>query len=194
MVLEIVKYGNPILRKAGEKIEKITPDIKRLIDDMFETMAANHGVGLAAQQVGYPLQLMVIDIRGVKDRPSSMEINGTAVNPEDFMPIALINPQVTPEGEMEIGPEGCLSFPEIYGNIKRPSKVSVSAINQEGEEIHFKCGGLLSRAIQHELDHLKGILFIDRMDAETLEELQPDIEKIQKETIARLNNRKAAKY
>ncbi|MGB9603617.1 MAG: peptide deformylase [Limisphaerales bacterium] len=190
MVLEIIKYGNPILRKPGEKIEQITPEIRRLVGDMFETMAANHGVGLAAQQVGYALQLMVIDVRDVKDRPSTMEIDGKLVAPEKFMPIALINPQITPLGEPETGPEGCLSFPEIYADITRPSKISVTAINQDEKTVHFICGGLLARAIQHELDHLKGILFIDRMDAETLEELQPDIEKIKKETLSKLNNKK----
>ncbi len=187
MILQIVKYGDPVLRKTGKKIEKVTPEILKLINDMFETMAANHGVGLAAQQVGYALQLMVIDIRGVKDRPSSMDIDGKAVNPDEFMPVALINPQVTPEGSPETGPEGCLSFPEIYADITRPSKISVTAINQNEQQINFKCGGLLARAIQHELDHLKGILFIDRMDSITLEDLQSDLDKIKSDTIKKIN-------
>ena len=187
MILQIVKYGDPILRKTGKKIEKITPEIIKLINDMFETMAANHGVSLAAQQVGYALQLMVIDVRGVKDRPSSMDIDGQTVKPEDLMPIALINPQVIPEGAPETGPEGCLSFPEIYADITRPSKISVAAINQNEQQINFKCSGLLARAIQHELDHLKGILFIDRMDSITLEELQPNLDKIKIDTIKKIS-------
>lgn len=191
MILEIVKYGDPVLRKNGEQIKEITPDIKKLISDMFETMAANSGVGLAAQQVGYALQLMVLDVRDVKDRPSTMEIDGKSVNPNDFMPIALINPQIKPEGPEETGPEGCLSFPEIYADITRPGKVHVTAINQDGKQVSFKCGGLLARAIQHEYDHLRGILFIDRMDRDTFEELLPEIEKIKKQTLQKLN--KAAK-
>ncbi|MGC8744245.1 MAG: peptide deformylase [Verrucomicrobiia bacterium] len=190
MVLEIVKYGDPVLRKPGEKIEKITAEIKQLIDDMFETMAANNGVGLAAQQVGYALQLMVLDIREVKDRPSTIEIDGKPVPPESLMPLALMNPQVAPQGEPESGPEGCLSFPGIYADIIRPSKISVTAINQDGKTVNFSCSGLLARAIQHELDHLKGVLFIDRMSADTLEELSPDIEKIKKETISKQNKKK----
>lgn len=178
MILEIVKYGHPILRKRGEPIKEITPEIKKLIEDMFETMKANNGVGLAAQQVGKALQLMVIDVRDAKDRPSTMEVNGKAVKPDDYMPIALINPKVRTDGVQEKGVEGCLSFPEIYAEITRPAIAIVSAITQNGKEINFKCSGLLSRAIQHELDHLNGILFIDRMDSETLEELQPEIDKI----------------
>ncbi|MCX7872762.1 MAG: peptide deformylase, partial [Verrucomicrobiae bacterium] len=189
MVLEIVKDGHPVLRKSGEQIKEITPEIKQLIADMFETMAANNGVGLAAQQVGYALQLMVLDIREVKDRPSTMEINGKTVNPADYMPLAIINPQITPEGPNEVGPEGCLSFPEIYADISRPGKISISAVNQNGEQISFKCGGLLARAIQHEYDHLKGTLFIDRMDRETFEELLPEIEKIKRQTTERLNKK-----
>ncbi len=187
MILQIVKYGDPILRKTGKKIEKVTPEVINLINDMFETMAANHGVGLAAQQVGYALQLMVIDVRGVKDRPSSMDVDGKTVNPDEFMPVALINPQVTPEGAPETGPEGCLSFPDIYADITRPSKISVAAVNQNDQQINFKCGGLLARAIQHELDHLKGILFIDRMDSITLEDLQSDLDKIKIDTIKKIN-------
>ena len=186
MILEIVKYGDPVLRKNGEQIKEITPEIKKLISDMFETMEANGGVGLAAQQVGYALQLMVLDIREVKDRPSTMEIDGKSVNPNDFMPIALINPQVQPEGPEETGPEGCLSFPEIFADITRPGKVYVTAINQDGKQVSFKCSGLLARAIQHENDHLRGILFIDRMDRETFEELLPEIEKIKKQTLKKL--------
>lgn len=186
MVLEIVKYGDPVLRKSGEEIKEITPEIKKLISDMFDTMAANAGVGLAAQQVGYALQLMVLDIREVKDRPSTMELDGRTVNPSDYMPLALINPKITPEGPNETGPEGCLSFPEIYAEISRPAKISVTALNQDGQQVSFKCGGLLARAIQHEFDHIKGILFIDRMDRETFEELLPELEKIKKQTLQKL--------
>src|SRR6267154_2575490 len=99
MILPIVKYGNPMLRKKGERIESVTPEIKQLIADMFETMEANHGVGLAAQQVGHALQLTVIDVREVKDRPSTLELKGKPADVADIMPLVLINPEVTPVGE-----------------------------------------------------------------------------------------------
>src|SRR5512145_1525250 len=99
MILEIVKYGHPVLRAKGARIEKITPEIKALIADMFETMKAAAGVGLAAQQVGHALQLAVIDVRGVKDRPSTLELDGETADPSDYMPVVLINPEIRPFGE-----------------------------------------------------------------------------------------------
>jgi peptide deformylase len=176
MILPVVKYGTPVLRKKGERIDSVTPAIKQLIADMLETMYAHKGVGLAAQQVGVPVQLTVIDVRGVTDRPSTMEIDGEPVELTDFMPLVLLNPEVTPMGEPVSGPEGCLSFPEVFAEILRASSVEVKARNQEGAQIQFRCGGLLARAIQHEHDHLHGILFIDRMDKSTKEELRPEFE------------------
>ena len=186
MILEIIKYGHPTLRKKGARIETITPEIKALIADMFETMEANHGVGLAAQQVGHPLQLTVIDVRAVTDRPSTLELNGEAADVAAFMPLVLINPQVTPAGDAEKGGEGCLSFPEIYGEISRPGQVEVQALDACGQPIGFRCGGLLARAVQHETDHLNGILFIDRMDKKTKAEIQPELDDLQAETKATL--------
>src|SRR5271157_3009743 len=100
MILEIVKYGHPVLRQKGAPIESVTPEIKKLIADMFETMEANHGVGLAAQQIGRALQLTVIDVRAVsKDRPSTLELNGQAADVVGFMPLVLINPTIKPMAE-----------------------------------------------------------------------------------------------
>jgi peptide deformylase len=186
MILEVVKYGTPILRKKGDRIEEITPTIKKLISDMFETMYAHKGVGLAAQQVGLALQLTIIDVRGVTDRPSSLELNGEPADVHEFMPLVLINPEVKPVGKPVPGPEGCLSFPEVFAEITRPDVVDVKATNQEGKQIEFRCGGLLARAVQHETDHLHGILFIDRMTKETKEQLRPELEAMQAETKQRL--------
>src|SRR5215831_6520217 len=105
MLLTVVKFGSPVLRKKGARIEEITPAIRKLIADMFETMYAYKGIGLAAQQVGLALQLTVIDVRGVSDRPSSLEIEGRPVEMSEAMPLVLINPQVTPVGQMVAGPE-----------------------------------------------------------------------------------------
>ena len=184
MVLTIVKYGSPVLRQRGARIEGITPEIKKLIADMFETMEENHGVGLAAQQVGVAKQLTVIDVRAVTDRPSTLELDGEPADVEKFMPLVLINPEVTPVGEPVKGSEGCLSFPEIYAEISRPESVDVKALDAKGKPISFRCGGLLARAVQHETDHLNGLLFIDRMEKKTKQELQPELNELQAATKA----------
>ncbi len=186
MVLTVVRYGTPVLRQKGARIDAVTPTIKQLIGDMLETMYAHKGVGLAAQQVGLPLQLTVLDVRGVTDRPTSLEVGGVPVEVAEFMPMVLMNPKITAQGKPVAGPEGCLSFPEIFGEITRPDVADVEALNRMGKTIQFRCGGLLARAIQHEVDHLNGILFIDRMDKKTKEELRPDLEQLQAETKAAL--------
>jgi len=182
MLMPVVKFGTPVLRQKGARIEAITPTIKKLIADMLETMYAHKGVGLAAQQVGLALQLTVIDVRGVTDRPSSLELAGQPAEVADFMPLILINPEITPVGKTVSGPEGCLSFPEIFAEITRPEVVDVKAMNQEGKTVEFRCAGLLARAVQHETDHLHGILFIDRMDKKTKEELRPELDELQAAT------------
>jgi peptide deformylase len=190
MILKVVKYGSPVLRKKGARIESVTPEIKKLVADMFETMYAYKGVGLAAQQIGQAMQITVIDVRGVTDRPSTMEINGKSVEVEEHMPLVLINPELTLVGDAVAGPEGCLSFPEVFADITRPQFVDVKAMNEKGKPIEFRAGGLLSRAVQHEWDHLHGILFIDRMEKKTKEELRSDLEALQTETKAELVGKK----
>jgi len=187
MILEIIKYGHPVLRRKGAKIDGVTPEIKKLIADMFETMEDKHGVGLAAQQVGHAIQLTVIDVAGVTDRPSWLEIKGQPVDVAENMPLVLINPEVTAVGEPVTGGEGCLSFPEIFAEISRPQSVDVKALDAKGRPIEFRCGGLLARAVQHETDHLHGLLFIDRMDKKTKAELQPELDELQTQTKAELS-------
>ena len=187
MVLTVVKYGTPVLRQKGARIETVTPAIGKLIADMLDTMYAHKGIGLAAQQVGVPIQLTVIDVRGITDRPSWLEVDGQRADVAQSMPLVLLNPRATPVGEPVPGPEGCLSFPEIFVDITRPEVVDVTALNAEGEPIQFRCGGLLARAIQHEIDHLHGILFIDRMTKAVKEELRPELEALQAETKKELN-------
>jgi peptide deformylase len=187
MVLTIAKFGTPVLRQKGAKIQAFTPAIKQLIADMLETMYDHKGVGLAAQQVGLALQLTVLDVRGVTDRPSSLEIDGGPVDVGEFMPMVLINPQIKPVGNPVTGPEGCLSFPEIFAEVTRPDVIDVHALDREGSPLEFRCGGLLARAIQHETDHLHGILFIDRMEREVKEELRSELELLQAETKGLLN-------
>ena len=190
MILPVVKFGHPKLRQKGARIESVTPAIKQLIADMFETMYANKGIGLAAQQIGQALQLTVIDVRVATDRPSSLELKGKPSDVADFMPLVLINPEIQRVGDPIPSAEGCLSFPEIFADILRPEFAEVKALNESGQPLEFRCGGLLARAVQHEVDHLNGILFIDRMDKKTKEELRPELEALQAETKAELQEQK----
>lgn len=189
MILPVVKYGSPVLRQKGARITTITKEICQLIDDMFETMTDAHGVGLAAQQVGHALQLAVLDVRVATDRPSTLQLEGQESDVAAFMPLVLINPEVKPVGEPIAGPEGCLSFPEMYADIERPESVEVVALNEKGKRIQFRCGGLLARAVQHETDHLNGILFIDRMSKETKAELKDELNALQAATKAELKRK-----
>jgi peptide deformylase len=186
MSLTVVKYGTPVLRQKGARLEAITPAIRKLIADMLQTMYAYKGIGLAAQQIGAAIQLTVIDVREVTDRPSTLEFNGKTAAVNAFMPLVLINPEITPVGPPATGPEGCLSFPEIFADITRPDIIDVRALDQDGQPIAFRCGGLLARAVQHETDHLHGILFIDRMDRKTKDEFREQLEILQAETKAGL--------
>ena len=166
MRLPIRKYGDPILRAKGKWIEQVDDEIRTLASNMLETMEAANGVGLAAQQVGHALRLTVLDVTQVEDRPSMMTLNGEPVaDLADVMPLVLVNPRLRLGEEMDLGSEGCLSFPEITADIERASSVELEAETLEGEMLRVEASGLLARALQHEVDHLNGILFIDRMSS-----------------------------
>lgn len=182
MRLSILQYGDPILRAKGKHIEKIDNRIRELAQNMIETMHAANGVGLAAPQVGESLQLTVLDVSQVEDRPSTMELNGENTDPQSAMPLVLINPEIDLGSETEMGTEGCLSFPEITGEIERAKSVTVRARNLDGEAIEIEATGFLARAIQHEVDHLNGILFIDRMSSAAKTSLSSKLKRLQKET------------
>ena len=181
MILPILQYGNPILRAKGKRIDEIDDRIRELVANMIETMHAAHGVGLAAQQIGEALQLTVLDMSAVEDRPSTLKLDGKDADPKSAMPLVLVNPEIELDGETEIGIEGCLSFPEITGDIERAHSVMVRAQNLEGETIQIEAGGFLARAIQHEHDHLNGILFIDRMRSAAKAALSSRLRRMQKE-------------
>jgi peptide deformylase len=142
-VLELLKYPHPLLKKKGEKVTKVNNSIKRLIHDMAETMYFNKGVGLAAPQVGISKQIITVDVgKGL---------------------ICLINPTLlNKEGEIQME-EGCLSFPEVSLNITRSKKVTLKGLNPDGEEVVVEAEELLARIFQHEMDHLEGVLIIDRV-------------------------------
>jgi peptide deformylase len=192
MKLSIVQYGDLVLRAKGNRIEKIDDRIRELAQNMIETMHAANGVGLAAQQVGNPVQLTVLDVSQVEDRPSTMKLNGQDVDPASAMPLVLINPSVALGNETDTGTEGCLSFPEITGEISRSKSIVVHGQDLEGNAIEIQTTGFLARAIQHEVDHLNGILFIDRMSSAAKMSLSSSLKRLQKETQRGLKHRQRA--
>jgi len=182
MKLPILQYGDPMLRAKGKRIGQIDDRIRALAANMLETMEAANGVGLAAQQVGEAFQLTVLDISRVEDRLSTMKLNGQNVDPQTAMPLVLINPEIELSDETEMGTEGCLSFPEITGEIERAKAAMARAQTLEGDKIEIEATGLLARVLQHEADHLNGILFIDRMSSAAKTILSSRLKRLQKET------------
>lgn len=185
VTLEIVQYGHPVLREKGRRVTATTPAIRQLAADMLETMYAANGVGLAAQQVGETCLLTVVDVRE-SELPWSGQLTSGAPVP---MPLVLINPVVHDSQGEQIGQEGCLSIPEVNADIRRAESVRVTAEDLDGQRLEFTSTGLLARAIQHEVDHLHGILFVDRMDAATRASLAGKLKKLQKETLAKLGKK-----
>jgi peptide deformylase len=147
-VLEIVKYPEKILREKTCLVEDIDADTQILIDNMIETMYSAHGVGLAANQVGISKRLCVIDV-------SSQE--------EQLPLLIIINPRIIQTDGIKEAEEGCLSIPGYMSKVKRAEKVFVKGLNRKGDPVEIEAEGLLAKAIQHEIDHLEGLLFIDRM-------------------------------
>ena len=144
-LLKIHVLGSPILRQQTKPVAELTDDVQRLIDDMIETMYAARGIGLAAPQVGRTERIAVIDVEGDK-------------------PFAIINPQIVRnDADLAKGEEGCLSIPDVYGDVARPEKVTVRALGRDGKEFELEAEGLLARCLQHEIDHLDGRLFLDHM-------------------------------
>lgn len=143
-ILDLRVLGDPILRQDTRAVAVITDELRQLIDDMFATMHRAHGIGLAAPQVGRSERIAVIDVN-----------DGTG-------PIVLVNPEIVASSpETDRSEEGCLSIPDVFGDVVRPERVTVRALDREGAPFEIEAGGLLARCLQHEIDHLHGKLFID---------------------------------
>lgn len=162
---EIVKYPDPVLAKRGEDITEFGEDLKTLVEEMFESMYAAHGIGLAAPQIGLSRRLTVIDVNFKKD-------------PADKL--VLVNPEIVEREGKQYEEEGCLSLPEIREKVTRAAKVKVRAQNIEGEWFEVEGEELLARAFQHEIDHLDGVLFIDRLSRLKRDLVHRKIKKMQK--------------
>jgi peptide deformylase len=143
-LLEILKYPDPRLRTIARPVAEVNDAVRRLVDDMFETMYAAPGIGLAATQVDVHERLLVMDITDEKDQP-----------------LCLINPEILEKSGSIMGDEGCLSVPEVYDLVERAEQIRIRALDTEGKEFEMEAEGLLAVCIQHEIDHLEGKLFVD---------------------------------
>ena len=162
---EVVKYPDPVLAKPGERVTEFGPEIAQLVNEMFETMYAAQGIGLAAPQIAISKQITVIDV-SFKERPEDK--------------IVLINPVIVDRIGKQVEEEGCLSLPDIREKVQRAAKVKVKAQNEHGEWFEVEGEELLARALQHEIDHLDGVLFIDRISRLKRELVLRKIKKLQK--------------
>ena len=164
MILEIVKFGHPVLRQKGARIESITPEIKQLIADMLETMHAAPGIGLAATQVNVHRRLIVMDLSEQRNEPR-----------------VFVNPEILTREGAEVSEEGCLSVPQVFEDVERAARVRVRSQNLKGEVIEEDLDGLLAICLQHELDHLEGKLFVDYLSSLKRERIRRKLEKERRE-------------
>ncbi len=179
-MFEIVKYGDERLKQKCEKISKFDDDLKKIADDMYDSMIENHGIGLAASQVGILKRIVVINEK--RENEDGEEADNR---------IDLINPKITAYSMKKVKmEEGCLSIPGIYADIERPAIVKVKAQDLNGNEFNLNARGLLARVIQHEIDHLNGILFVEKLSEDDFKNIEPDLELIKqgKEIRPKTNN------
>lgn len=163
-LLTILEYPDPRLRTKAMKVQNVDDHLRRLIDDMFETMYAANGVGLAASQVNVHQRLVVMDISEHRNEPR-----------------VFINPEIIAQSGIEVGEEGCLSVPGMYDNVERAERVTVRALDREGCVFELEAEGLLAVCIQHELDHLEGKLFVDYLSDLKRTRIRKKLEKDQKQ-------------
>ena len=184
MTLSIRYYGDPVLKEKGVKVDRFDDQLSKLANDMLALMHLSDGIGLAAQQVGLALQFCVMEIPDHPDYPITCILDGKPLSPSLIMPMFLANPVVKalPSDEYYYE-EGCLSFPGINADVARPERIMVTYEDLQGVEHSLECDGLLARCIQHEVDHLNGVLFIDRMEKQTFAEIKKEVQELKQRTI-----------
>jgi peptide deformylase len=155
MRYDIVTYGDPVLRRKADPVEKIDDGIRSLATDMIDTMRSANGLGLAAQQLGKTVAVCVMDVPQNQDNESAFPTGG--------QPVVIVNPEITSSSEKVSAEEGCLSFPGIFSPITRARNVTVEYLDLDGAVRQLHASGLVARVIQHEVDHLNGVLLVDRM-------------------------------
>ena len=185
MILRVTQYGETILRKVGAAVTEFNAELAKLADDMVETMYEEEGIGLAAQQIGEALQLCIVDVRPPEgaEVPFHYSYDGKQPPLDLFMPMVLCNPEVTIIDEREdVYEEGCLSFPGVNGKVTRPVGIRCEFKDVQGNPHVIEADGLLGRCILHEIDHLNGVLFIDKMDKRDLKKNETKIKKLKRES------------
>lgn len=175
MIRPLAYYGNPVLRKKGARVEAITDELRELVRDMFETMHAHNGIGLAAPQISLSLTLFVTQVpHKVNDDPNDNRW-------EEGVPKVFINPKILAFSEEHwTADEGCISIPGLYGNVTRPLKIKVTATNLDGETFEEELFGLDARCFMHENDHINGVLYIDRLESKERKKMEPKLNEIKK--------------
>lgn len=163
MILDIVQFGDPVLRKKCNPVIEITEEVRSLASNMVETMNDAEGVGLAAPQVGKDIQLAIVDVSHDPECVSYVKLDGKDVELSSIMPLVFINPSLEFGKKKDLQVEGCLSIEEVRAKVNRPVDVKATLETLDGKTIVVESDGLLARAIQHEVDHLNGILFVDRL-------------------------------
>ena len=188
--MDIMTYGEKVLREPALPVDEINDDIRDLALRMQETMYNADGVGLAAPQLGVSIRLIVLGVPAPDQNKITLSTPGELLL-LPRMPMALINPEITIITENKVSAEeGCLSVPRIYAHVSRPDRILLSAIFLDGEKINVECGGFLARAIQHEVDHLDGVLFVDRLDEDEKAKIKADLKQLKKDKKAELKNKK----
>jgi len=162
--LNVVPFPHPTLRHKSKPIRRVDADLVRIVREMFTLMYSSNGIGLAANQVDLPLRLFIVNLEA---------------KPDEGEELVFINPVLSKPKGNEESEEGCLSFPELYGPVTRPKQITVQAYNLKGEEIRANLNGLLARVVQHEFDHLDGVLFVDRMSPTARAKVQPTLDEFE---------------
>ncbi|MBJ7285200.1 MAG: peptide deformylase [Akkermansiaceae bacterium] len=165
MIRDVVQYGHPVLRQRCRPVSEVDDGVMALVADMLDTMVDANGVGLAAPQVGEDLRLAVIDVSHDPECVSFLRVNGVDASIAEIMPLIFINPELTYGQAKEFGMEGCLSIRGIRAEVRRPEAVKATLPQLDGTVLVIETDGLLARALQHEIDHLNGVLFVDRLPA-----------------------------
>lgn len=178
MIRDIVQYGHPVLRLKCRPVTEIDDRLIQLVADMLETMVDANGVGLAAPQVGEDIRLAVIDVSHDPECISFLKVNGEDAELESIMPLIFINPDLAFSQEKESGMEGCLSIRGIRAEVRRPAAVKATLPQLDGSVLEIETDGLLARALQHEIDHLNGVLFVDRLPAVTKVSMKNRLKKL----------------
>jgi len=192
MPLPISHYGDPVLRKRGAPIKTFDRALAAFVRDMHATMLAEEGIGLAAQQVGRALHLFVADLQSRTAEAPDAHLDGKTIPAALLFPLTVANPKVEYlPGEAKSADEGCLSFPGVRGDVVRPLAVRLRYQDLQGLPHVLEASGLLARVIQHEFDHVEGVLFIDRMDPKHVQKLDPELKKMKRETRLRMKEASA---